>query len=65
MDGGEEMKQLYAMKKWAHEVPHEFREGAMNMWRAKAVAYQTPVTITPKRKRTDVANDALDGDDDQ
>ena len=65
VDGGEEIKHLYAMRKWAQEVPHEFGEGTMNMWRAKAAAYQMPVTITPKRKRKEVANDAMDGEDDQ
>ena len=35
------------------------------MWKVKAVAYQTPVTITPKRKRKEVENDAMDGEDDQ
>ena len=59
------IKQLYVMKKWAQEVPHEYREGAMNMWRAKTAAYQKPLTIRPKRKRMEVATDAMDGEDDQ
>ena len=59
------MKQLYAIKKWAQEVPHGLREGTMNIWRTKAATYQTPVTITPKRKRREVTNDAMDREDDQ
>ena len=37
----------------------------MNMSKAKAAAYQTPVIITLKRKRKGVANDAMDEEDDQ
>ena len=65
MDRKEIMKHLYAMRKWAQEVPQEFREGGMNMLQANTAACETPATITPKRKRKEVANDAMDGEDDQ
>jgi translation elongation factor EF-G len=63
--GGEEKEKLYAMRKWAQEVSLEFREGVMNMWWAKAAAYQAPATIMPKRKRREVVANARDGEDDQ
>ena len=64
-DGGEELRNLCDMKKWAEKQPPAFREGAMSIYLVKAAAYKTPVTITPKRKRKEVANDTMDREDDQ
>ena len=64
-DRGEELKNLCAMNKGAEEQPPVFREDAISMYLARAVACKTPVTITPKRKRREDADDAMDGKEHQ
>ena len=61
--GGDEQRDLCAMKEWAEAQPPAFREGAMDMYRVKATAFKALATIMPKRNRRAERVDPTDEED--